>query len=101
MAKTRRMGSITLGITLLVIGILYLIHLFAPAVNFILILKFWPVVFIILGAEILFENIKSRYEENVKYVYDIASILMIMATGVFTMGMACMEYMIMNGFINY
>ena len=54
--KTRRVGSVTLGITMVCFGILFLIHIFCPKLDYTVIFQCWPVTFIILGLEILVCN---------------------------------------------
>lgn len=99
MNNTRRIGSITLGITLVLCGAVYLMQMIIPGLNYFVILRFWPVVLIILGIEILIENNRSK-STDVHFIYDFASIIMIMATGAFTMCMAGLEYLIRTGHIN-
>ena len=51
--RTRWIGSITLGITLIATGLVYLIEVFYPAFNVMGVLRFWPVILISLGIEVL------------------------------------------------
>lgn len=51
--KNRRVGTLTLGITLIAVGGLYLADLFLPAVEPMYFMRFWPVILILLGCEIL------------------------------------------------
>ena len=55
----RRVGSVTFGLTLICYGVLFLAHLFFPVIKYKYIFRLWPVVFILLGGEILVENHKS------------------------------------------
>lgn len=91
--KTRRVGSVTFGLTLIVFGVLFLIHMAAPSLNYEMIFNCWPVVFIILGVEILTENRKSN-APGYKFVYDFPAILMLVLMLFFAMMMAVVEYAI-------
>lgn len=51
--RQRRIGTITLGISLVVFGILFLIHIFGGVLNYMLIFHLWPLILIVLGGEIL------------------------------------------------
>ncbi|MDO4273801.1 MAG: DUF5668 domain-containing protein [Eubacteriales bacterium] len=87
--KTHRVGSYTFGGMLIAAGVMMLAHIFIPEISYELISRFWPVVFISLGIEILIANFRS---EKVRFVYDVPAIFMILAVVVFTMGMACAEF---------
>lgn len=89
--RTRRVGSVTLGITMVCFGILFLIHIFWPALPYTVIFQCWPVVFIVLGLEILFGNRREK-ESGTQYVYDFAAILMLILMLLFAMIMAAADY---------
>lgn len=88
--RTRRVGSVTFGITLVCYGILFLVHIFVPALRYSFIFRCWPVVFILLGGEILVENHKCRTEEW-KMVYDFPAVLMLGIMLLFAMVMAVFD----------
>ena len=44
---TRRIGSVTLGGSLVVFGILFLVHTFWDGLSYGLILRFWPLLLIL------------------------------------------------------
>lgn len=89
--RVRRVGSVTFGITLLCYGILFLVHTFVPALKYQYIFRCWPVVFILLGFEILVENHKSK-TEDCKVVYDFAAVIMLAVMLFFAMIMAAMDF---------
>lgn len=91
MAGTRRVGTFTLGIVLFLAGILLLLHLFVPAINYVFIFHLWPCIFIILGIEILVSVILRKAEA---FKYDFAAIIIVTMMVVFTMGMAVVDYVI-------
>lgn len=67
-----RVGTITSGTALIVFGFLFLLHVLVPTINFIFIFRFWPVILIMLGIEILVGN----YKKSTTFVYDKGSIIL-------------------------
>ena len=57
--RIRRVGSVTFGTILILTGVLFIIHLLFPAFQFFFIYRFWPVILILLGIEVL---AGSRYK---------------------------------------
>lgn len=94
--QVRRVGSVTFGITLLCYGFLFLIHIFAPMLKYQYIFRFWPVIFILLGCEILTENHKSK-TQDCKIVYDFAAVAMLIIMLLFAMIMAIIDFDITHG----
>ena len=91
MIKGRRVGTFTTGIILVMFGILFLLRLISPNINYLLIASLWPLVLIIIGIEIIVAYIINK-EEILKY--DFGAILLIIMVSIFAMGMGCMEYVI-------
>lgn len=89
--RTRRVGSVTFGLTLILFGVLFLVHIAMPSLNYEVIFNFWPSVFILLGVEILVENHRSN-SENCKFVYDFPAIIMLVMMLLFAMVMAAAEF---------
>ncbi len=58
--RTHRVGSITLGSTLVLFGILFLVHLFVPVLTYEIIFHIWPCIFLLLGIEILLCHADGR-----------------------------------------
>lgn len=99
-ARIHRVGSLTLGLTLLLFGVLFLLHTVGLAISYEMILRLWPVVLIILGIEILLavrtERISyakdqpdSRSENPAKvWFFDKTAIWLIILMSFFSMGMA-------------
>lgn len=83
--RVRRVGTVTFGAVLVVIGALLLIYTFYPHFALLEIMKFWPVILISLGAEVLWGYRQENYRivnevgtvvEQSKVVYDVAGILL-------------------------
>lgn len=65
--RGRRVGTLTLGISLIGAGILFLVWILAPStVNIWFCLQFWPVILILLGGEVLCGYIFAK-EEKIRY----------------------------------
>lgn len=99
--RIRRVGSVTFGTILILTGVLFLIHLLFPSFRYVLIYRFWPVILIMLGIEVLAGSRYRTYEildeqgktvEQSKVVYDVAAILLMIAVTGFVMVMALAEW---------
>lgn len=88
--QERRVGTFTLGVCLFVFGVLLLVHLFFQTIDYFLIFQLWPVIFILLGGEILFFSFQSPKKH---YRYDVAAIFIMLLLICFAMGMAGVEWM--------
>lgn len=89
--RTRRVGSVTFGLTLILFGVLFLLHIVVPLLHYEIIFQFWPVVFVLLGIEILVENHRSN-AENCRFIYDFPAILMLVILLLFAMVMAAADF---------
>ena len=87
--RVHKVGAMTLGITLVAVGLAYLAHLFFPLLSYIMIIRAWPLVFVLLGIEILLSNLKSR--EEVVFVYDKVAIFLTMVLVCFSMCMGALS----------
>ena len=72
MMSERRVGSLTLGVSLVGFGILFLLRIFVDSIDYWAILKFWPVVFILLGVEILVFSLTNK---GLKFKLDFFSVI--------------------------
>ena len=86
--KIHRIGSITFGAGLVLFGSLFLVHLFIPALSYQLIFHLWPCLFILLGAEVLFENCRNAGE----FVYDKPAIILTVLLTLFAMTMGLIDF---------
>ncbi|MGH4139179.1 LiaI-LiaF-like domain-containing protein [Clostridium sp.] len=91
MIKGRRVGTFTTGIVLVIFGIMFLLRLINPSINYSLIASMWPLVLIILGIEIIVAYIINK-EEIMKY--DFGAIILVIMVSFFAMGMGGMEFVI-------
>lgn len=98
--RTHRVGTITLAVMLILFGTLFLLHAFFPALNYAEIFRLWPCIFIFLGLEILAGTYKAARlseMEIIKFTYDKAAILLIIALSFFAMIMASIDYCLQYG----
>lgn len=88
--RTHRVGTITCGLMLTLYGILFLLHMAVPTLNYWIIFRLWPVVFIMLGVEILISSVGKNQDKR-KFVYDFPAVLVIIIMMLFAMIMAAVE----------
>lgn len=91
MLKGRRAGTFTLGLMLIVFGVLFLLRIFLPTLSFSVILSLWPIVFVSLGIEVLIAYFVNDAE---KLRYDLWGVALILVLGVFAMAMGCTDYLV-------
>lgn len=91
--RQKRVGTITLGGVLLLYGILFFIHMFIKEISYHLIFRMWPIVFLVLGIEVLVAAV--RWKDS-QFQYDFAAIIIICILLVFAMGMAGVDWMYTN-----
>ncbi len=89
--KTHRVGTTTFGSILVILGIVLLLQLFIPGLDYTIILDFWPVTLILLGIEILVANARSN---TVQFQYDGWSIVLMFLTLGFTCCMGIADYIL-------
>lgn len=99
--RVRRVGSVTFGILLVLCGITGLLHLVFPALDYEVVYRFWPVVLILLGIEVLAGTRHKTYQivaengevkEECAVKYDFPAILLTMAATFFIMCMALVQW---------
>jgi hypothetical protein len=89
MLKGRRVGTFTAGITLIVFGVLFILHTFIQTLNYNFIFSLWPVILILLGIEIVISYIINKDD---KIRYDGGAIALIIILAIFAMGMGGIEF---------
>lgn len=88
MTKTRKVGTLTLGCILVLFGVLFLVHMFLPSLSYEIIFRLWPLIFILLGLEVLGTKLNG---DRFQFVYDKASVFLLILMTFFAMTMAFMD----------
>lgn len=88
--RERRVGTFTLGVVLLVFGVLFLLRIFFSSLQYYFIFTLWPLIFILLGAEVLYY---ALHQKQLQYKYDFAAIIIIMMLVMFALCMAGFDWM--------
>ena len=89
--RIHRVGTITTGISFIAFGVLFIVHLFYAALSYTTIFRFWPVILICLGIEVLLSNFAKD-----TVVYDKGAIVLMFLVAFFAMGMAGADWVIAN-----
>lgn len=91
MIRGHRVGTLTSGIVLIFFGVMFLLRIFIPTINYQVILSLWPLILIFLGIEILVSYFVNKQEV---LRYDLGAIAIILLVTFFAMGMACVDFSI-------
>lgn len=89
--RTHRVGTVTCGLVLILYGIMFLVRMALPSIDYRLIFECWPVVLIFLGVEILLGCMGKNAEKR-NFKYDFGSVLIILLMLLFSMIMAAVDY---------
>lgn len=90
--RTRRVGSISCGSIMVVFGILFMVHMFYPALSLNFIMKLWPVILIVLGLEMVVATVRNEGRENELIKYDKGAIFITLLLTVFSLGMGIAQF---------
>lgn len=85
--STRRVGTVTCGMALIVFGALFLLRTVFPMVNLLFVFRLWPCIFIMLGIEILIGNFKHASS----IVYDKGGVFLLLLLMLFAMVMGMID----------
>jgi len=90
--RSRKIGVLTLGVALVTFGLLYLLRVFVPGWSYLTVLKFWPLVLILLGAEVLLSALLPRKEGEPPAKVDALSIVLLFFTLFMAGGLAAAAF---------
>lgn len=96
--RIHRVGTVTSGITLIAYGVMFLLHTIFPIIGYRFIFRLWPMIFVILGLEILAGSVKNEKGES-RFMYDFPAVILIMLLALFAMVMGVIDYAMQNGVI--
>lgn len=91
--RTHRVGTVTLGVTMIVIGLFFMAQTVFSLFSYEDIFKVWPVIFILLGGEILFANARDK---GGTFIYDKLAIGLVIILTCFAMLLAVIGYALQN-----
>lgn len=83
--QSRRVGTLTLGILLIVLGIIYILMTFFNLPLWKNLIDFWPLILISLGIEVLVLN-NIALKNNIPLRYDFISFILIIVMFFFAFG---------------
>jgi uncharacterized membrane protein HdeD (DUF308 family) len=94
--RSRRVGTLTLGLSLILAGVLFLLHLFQPlAISYLFIFRLWPVILIFLGIEVLAAYLVNKKE---KLLYDGWAVFLMILLMFLAAAMAGSQILLDQGF---
>ena len=93
MARPRAVGTLTLGVALVIFGVFFLANTIIGSMPYEFIFMLWPAVLILLGAEVLLAHALNR-EEKAKFSG--VSIFLLALLVVFALGMGTIGYVLQN-----
>ncbi len=89
--RTHRTGSITAGLSMIIMGVLFVLHLFFDMISYEMIFRLWPFIIILLGIEILIANFLHR-----KFIYDKGAVFLIILISLLAAVMADADWCLTN-----
>ena len=90
--RSRKIGVLTLGVSLVVFGALFMLRIFIPGFDYITVMKFWPVVLVLLGIEVLISALLPQKEGMQRPKIDAVSIIMLFLTLFLALGLAAAQF---------
>ena len=93
--KVKRVGTVTFGLSLISIGALFIVNIFVSSFSVWEALKFWPVILVMLGIEILV-SLALGNRKNTQLKFDWVSMLLTVFMVLFSMAMAFADSILQN-----
>ncbi len=103
--RVHRVGCVTFGMVLVITGVIFLLQQFLPNLDCRIILRFWPIVLIGLGIEVLLGNRQRNMEildeegkvvEQNKVIYDVPAMILTVVLTFFSIFMAMMNWALVH-----
>lgn len=91
MTRNRRVGTLTLGLCLVIIGMLFIFKTLIPSISYEFLLNLWPLILIFLGLEVILGYTLNK-EHEMKY--DVAAFFLIIVLTFFSIGIGTFEYVL-------
>ena len=90
--KSRKIGVLTLGVSLVAFGLLFLLRVFVPGWSYLTVVKFWPLVLILLGGEVLLSAFLPRKEGEPPARLDAWSVILLFVMLFLACGLAAAQF---------
>jgi hypothetical protein len=90
--RSRKIGVLTLGVALVAFGVLFLLRVFVPWWDYMYVLRFWPLVLILLGGEVLLTALLPRREGEPPAKLDALSVILLFLTLFLACGLAAAQF---------
>ena len=84
--RVHRVGTITVGMSMILFGVLLFLHTFFEMINYRIIFSLWPLILIGLGIELLLSNFLEK-----TIVYDKTAVFLLVFMVFFVVAMAVVE----------
>lgn len=98
--RTHKVGTLTLGVMLVLFGVLFMVHLFGGFLSYRLILNLWPLVLISLGVEVLLSLMPKT---ECKFTLDGKAVVLLVLLMLFALCMAGVDiafrWIELNGYL--
>ena len=78
--KSRKIGVLTLGVSMVTFGVLFLLRMFISWFDYLYVMKFWPVILVLLGLEVLVSAILPMKEGESRPRLDALSVILLFLT---------------------
>jgi len=90
--RSRKIGVLTMGVSLVAFGVLFLLRVFIPWFDYIAVMRFWPLVLVLLGIEVLISALLPQKEGAPRPRVDALSIVMLFLTLGLAFGFAIAQF---------
>jgi len=94
--KSRKIGVLTLGVTMISFGILFMLRLFVPWFDYLYVMRFWPVVLVLLGIEVLVSAFWPTKEDAPRQKVDAVSVVLLFVMLFLVFGLASFQFALEN-----
>lgn len=96
--RVHRVGSVTMGLSLIIIGLTTVIYLFFPEIDYRFLAKFSPLILVGIGVEVLLANAQS---DTICFKYDLFSGIVCFLLITFSLSMAAFVTVMQQYLNNY
>lgn len=99
--RIRKVGSVTFGIVLVITGVIYMLQMFFPNIDYHILFHFWPLILILLGVEVLAGSRQKwievldeegRMMEQRKISYDVPAMFLTFGLTAFAMVLGMVDH---------